>query len=137
MDFSWFALYKTFPAFIAYFGVAIALLGVYTVIYLRVTPYPELQLIGEGNTAAAASLGGALLGFVVPLGSVIAHSAQLPEVLAWGGVVLVVQLAAYRVASLLVPGLAVGIQAGQTAQGVFLGILSVVVGILNAACMVY
>lgn len=39
--------------------------------YIFITPYREIALIREGNAAAAAGLGGAILGFVLPLASTI------------------------------------------------------------------
>mgnify|MGYP003875383087 FL=1 len=43
-------------------------------IYLRLTPYDEFKLIREGNIAAALSLAGALLGFVLTIASSITHA---------------------------------------------------------------
>ena len=55
--------------------------------------------------------------------------------LLWAGIALVVQLLAYVLVRLLIPSLAKDISEGQVAQGVFLGALSLAIGILNAACM--
>ncbi|MBS1222013.1 MAG: hypothetical protein H6R23_1633, partial [Proteobacteria bacterium] len=44
---------------------------------------------------------------------------------------------AYGVSRLLLPNLARNIPAGHIASGVFVGILSLAIGILNAACMTY
>ena len=43
----------TLPNFLAYLGTAIALLAVFVTIYLYVTPYDEIALIRNNNTAAA------------------------------------------------------------------------------------
>jgi putative membrane protein len=123
--------------FLVYFVAALALVAVFLAIYIRVTPYRELALIRDGNTAAAASLSGALLGFVLPLASSIAHSVNLADMAVWGAIALVVQLAAYGVARMLLPTLAQGIASGNVAHGVFLGALSLSVGVLNAASMTY
>lgn len=123
--------------FLVYFFVSLVLVALFLAIYVRVTPYRELALIREGNTAAAASLSGAMLGFIIPLASAIANSVALWEMLLWGAIALIVQLLAYGAARLLLPQLAQDIPAGKTSQGVFLGALSVGVGILNAASMIY
>jgi putative membrane protein len=125
------------PAFLSYLAVAIGLLASFLLVYVLVTPYREFALIRQGNPAAAASLSGAMLGFVLPLASAIAHSVSLPDMAVWGSVALVVQLSVYMVARLLLPDLARDIPAGKVATGVFLGALSLAVGILNAACMTY
>jgi putative membrane protein len=55
----------------------------------------------------------------------------------WGGIAMLVQIAAFVVARLLIPSIVTDIPAGKQAQGVFLGALSLGVGLLNAACMTY
>ena len=49
--------------------MSLALTALFLAIYVRITPYREFALIRAGNVAAAASLSGALLGFVIPLAS--------------------------------------------------------------------
>lgn len=124
-------------SFLSYFAAAIGLLVVFLLAYVLITPYREFALIRQGNPAAAASLSGAMLGFVLPLASAIAHSVSLPDMAVWGSVALVVQLLAYLAARLLLPDLARDIPAGKVATGAFLGALSLAVGILDAACMTY
>ena len=46
----------TLPNFLAYLGTAIVLLAVFVTIYVYVTPYDEINLIRNNNTAAAISL---------------------------------------------------------------------------------
>ena len=126
-----------FPAFIIYLGSTLALLAVFLFLYIRITPYREIQLIREGNVAAAISLSGATIGFTIPLAKAIAQSGSLLDMLMWGGIALVVQLLAYAVVRLLIPGITKDIPDGKIAQGTFLGMLSLTTGLLNAACMTY
>jgi putative membrane protein len=125
------------PSFLLYFGLALALLAAFLAIYGWVTPYDERALIREGNVAAAISLGGATLGFVLPLASAIAHSVGVIDMLAWGVVALVVQVAVYFAVSRAVPHFAEAIPAGKTAAAALLATLAVAVGLLNAACLTY
>lgn len=125
------------PYFIAYFGLSLALLTACLVIYVAITPYAEIRLIREGNSAAAATLSGVLLGFALPLGSAVAHSVSLLDMLVWAVVALVVQLVAYVAVRLAVPQVVQHVREGQVAGGVFLGAVAVSLGILNAACMTY
>jgi len=125
------------PAFLSYFAAAIGLLALFLLIYVLMTPYREITLIRQGNTAAAASLSGAVLGFVLPLASAIAHSVGLADMAIWGLVALIIQLLVYLAARLLLPDLARDVPAGKVATGVFLGALSLAIGMLNAACMTY
>jgi putative membrane protein len=128
---------RGFPAFIIYFAASLALLGLFVAIYIRITPYRELALIRQGNCAAAASLSGAMLGFVIPLAHSIAQSANLADMALWGLIALVVQLLVYFACTRLMPGIAADIPAGKTAPGIFLGALSLATGVLNSACMTY
>ena len=123
--------------FLLYLAASLALLALFIAIYVRITPYAEITLIRQGNGAAAASLSGAILGFVVPLAHSIAQSANLADMALWGTVALIVQLLVYFVVRRLMPGIASDIPAGKTGPGVFLGALSLATGILNAACMTY
>ena len=125
------------PAFLSYFATAIGLLAVFLLAYLWITPYREISLIREGNAAAAASLSGAMMGFVLPLASAIVHNVSLLDMAVWGLIALIIQLLAYGAARLLLPNLARDIPAGQIASGVFLAALSLAIGLLNAACMTY
>jgi putative membrane protein len=125
------------PNFLLYFALALVLMAVFVAIYVRVTPYRELVLIREGNIAAAISLSGALIGFVLPLGSAIAHSVNPVDMVAWGAIALVVQLVVYAAASRLVPHFRQAIEAGRAAAATLLAALAISVGILNAACLTY
>ena len=125
------------PYFAAYFGVSLVLFTVCLAIYVMITPYPEIRLIREGNAAAAASLSGALIGFALPLASVVVHSVSLLDMFLWSGVALVVQLAAFAVVRLMVPAIGQHVRDGQVSSGIFLGAVAVTLGILNAASMTY
>ena len=126
-----------FDDFLVYMAAALALLAAFIVIYEKITPYREFQLIHAGNTAASFSLSGAILGFAIPLGSAVRGSVSLVDMAIWGVIALVVQLAAFVAVKMLIPSITKDIPAGNSAQGFFLGSVSLAVGVLNAACMSY
>jgi putative membrane protein len=130
-----FESFAGFDDFLVYLAVSLALVAIFTAIYVRITPYREFALIREGNMAASFSLSGALLGFIVPLASTVQHSVGLADMAIWGLIAMVVQIAAFVVVKILVPSITRDIPEGKGAQGFFLGALSLGVGILNAACM--
>lgn len=123
------------PIFLAYLAESILLSGIFLVLYMRFTPYDEMDLIRKGNTAAAISLGGSITGFVVALASVIIHCVSLIDLAIWGVIALIVQIAAYQVSHLVMKSIAEDIKNGVVSQGIFLGIISLSFGVLNAACM--
>ena len=83
-------LLQTLPNFFLYLSSALALFCLFIGLYIRLTPYHELELIRQGNAAAACALLGTALGFVLPLASSIAHSASLRDMLVWGGIAMLV-----------------------------------------------
>ncbi len=123
--------------FLVYLTVSLAYLAVFVALYLRVTPYREIELIRQGNMAAAFSLSGSILGFVIPLAASVQHSVSLVDMAIWGLAAMLVQIAAFMVARLLIPSISEDIPANKTSVGFFLGSLSLGVGLLNAASMSY
>jgi putative membrane protein len=123
--------------FVIYLAASLALLALFISIYVWITPYREITLIREGNTAAAASLSGAVLGFAIPLAHAIAQSVTFLEMAMWGVIALAVQMLVFFVVRKLMPGIASDIPAGKLAPGLFLGSVSVATGMLNSACMTY
>ena len=123
------------PAFISYFFLSLALLVVFLAVYLAVTPYRELALIRQGNVAAAISLGGATIGFVLPLARAVTQSVSMLDLVTWGGVALVVQVVVFLIVGVLLPKLTAAVKDGQVAAAAFLASLAVAVGLLNAASM--
>ena len=127
---------NSLPAFASFFVTAIVLLLVFLAIYVRVTPYNELTLIRAGNTAAAVSLGGAVIGFALPIAVAVAVSHNLYAMIGWGLVASVVQLLTFIAARLALPRFNESIPQGKLASGIFLASLAIGVGILNAGCIV-
>jgi putative membrane protein len=126
---------STLPNFLLYFVTAVVLTAVFLVLYANLTPHREFRLIRDGNSAAAIALIGGLLGFVIPLASVIAHSAHLLDVVVWGVIAMAVQIGGFIAARMVLPHLPQAIESGNVSDAIFLGGLSVSLGILDAACM--
>jgi putative membrane protein len=122
-------------AHLVYFAIAIVAVVVFVAIYVTVTPHHEFRLIRLGNTAAAVSLGGALLGYTIPLAKAISQSERISDMLLWSAVALVAQLAAYGITRLVLPQLSSHVDEGKTASGIFLAAIAVAIGLLNAAAM--
>lgn len=125
--------------FALYFGSAIALLFLFKIIYAFVTPHNEWQLIKEQqNTAAAIAFGGAVVGFAIAVGGAASNSVAYIDFIVWALVALVAQLLAFVILKLtFMPKISERIEKNETSAGVMLGLVSVAVGILNAACMSY
>ena len=130
-----FSTFSTMPNFVIYFVLGGILTTLFMVLYASLTPYHDITLIRAGNSAAAIAIVGALLGFEIPLASVIAHSAALVDLVAWGIVALLVQLAGFLVARMVLPHLPQAIVDGNIADAVLLAGISLALGLLTAACL--
>jgi len=128
---------RYFDDFLIYFAVAMLLLVAFTLIYTKVTPYNEIALIRQGNTAAAISLSGALIGFAMPLASTVANAVNLIDLVLFAVLATVVQLIVFVFARMLMPGLTESIEGGNVAKATFLAAVSLAVGMLNASALVY
>lgn len=122
------------------FVVAFVAAGLFTiafkVIYQLATPYNERALIRGGNTAAALTLGGALVGYVLPLASALSQTATLSEFAAWALLAGVIQIVAFTIVRRLVMrDFSDRIARGETAAATYMASISLCVGILNAASM--
>lgn len=128
---------STLPAFAAYFGLGVLFLVVFCTVHIGLTPQREIVLIRHGNQAAAISLGGALIGFVLPLASAMAHSVNLIDLALWGLVALIVQWLAHQAIHLLIRNLATQIEEDNRAVAIFAAVVAIAVGLINAAAMTW
>jgi putative membrane protein len=122
-------------AHLTYFGIASVAVVIFVAIYVTITPHHEFRLIRQGNTAAAISLGGVILGYTIPLAKAVAQSESIVDMLLWSGVALVAQLLAYGITRFILPQLSAHVDEGKTASGIFLASIAVAIGMLNAAAM--
>jgi putative membrane protein len=129
------ASFVELPWFFAYMATAVGLTLIYVVIYIWVTPHPEIKLIRENNLAASLAFAGSLIGFCLPLASAIAHSVALVDCVAWGLIALIVQIAIFFLVRLPMPKISERIEKGEMASGLWLGAASLAGGLLNAASM--
>ena len=126
----------TLPGFLAYLLAGIALLYAAMAIYVRVTPLNEMALIRAGNAGAAITLGGAMIGFSLPIASAFQHSLNLVDAAVWSVVALCVQIAVFfMVAKLLGSDWRGAIERGETAGAILKAAVAIAVGLLNAACL--
>lgn len=123
--------------FCTYFGSALCFVLLFCLVYCKMTPYNEFKLIQKGNTSAAISFGGALLGFILPLYSAITHSIGFIDMLIWAFIALLVQCAVFGSVRLFFKDLVRNIENDHTAAATLLALCSVSIGVLNAACMTY
>lgn len=122
------------------FVMAFAAAGLFTIVFKQLyqwaTPYNERTLIRDGNVAAALTLGGALIGYVLPLASALEHTVSLGEFAIWAALAGIIQIVAVTVVRRLVMrDFSDRIVRGEIAAAIYMASISVSIGVLNAACM--
>jgi len=137
MDSTLSASFSGLPGFCTYFAAAILFVIIFCMAYCKITPYHELKLIRAGNSAAAISFGGALVGFVLPLNSAITHSVGFIDMLVWAVIAMLVQFVVFCSVRMILKDLVREIENNHTAAAILLAFCSISTGILNAACMTY
>ena len=124
-----------FGEFFNFFIVAVLLTLIFTVIYWKVTSHNEFKLIKEKSIAAAVAFSGALIGFALPLVSVMLNSTNVIEMTQWAVVAMVIQIFVYFLVRMPMPKISERIENNEIAAGIWLGAASLVGGMLNAASM--
>jgi putative membrane protein len=104
-------------------------------IYMWITPYEDVRLVREGNTAAAVALGGAFLGLAIPLAGSLAGSVTSLDILLWGLITLAVQLICFKVVDLVLRGLPKRIADGEMAAAIFLAFVKISAGAIVATAV--
>src|SRR5215813_12133789 len=106
------------PVSIAYFGTSLLVYAVGVAVHAGIAPYPELRLVREGNSAAAAGFAGALLGLALPLASVVMHSESLLDQLIWSAIAVGLQVVVVALLRRMIPQINRNVVEGQVASGV-------------------
>ncbi|MCU0986174.1 MAG: DUF350 domain-containing protein [Acetobacteraceae bacterium] len=129
------SLISGLPTLVVQFVAAAAVYVAGIAAYARLTPYHELDLVRNGNVAAAVTLGGALIGLALPVGATLARSLSVADILVWGAVATVMQAAAFGLASLMLRELPARVERGDLAAALVAASVQVSVGIVNAGAM--
>src|SRR6056297_2596925 len=119
------------PDFLLDFAVATGLAALYLAVYTFATAHNEFALIRRNVPSAALALGLSLVGFAIPLSSAMVFAATFLDLIVWGLVALLVQIAIYALVRVLVPDLSPRIAKGEIAPALFLGAASVAAGLVN------
>jgi putative membrane protein len=123
-------------AFLLAFGTALAFLMAFQFIYQLVTPHNERKLIRDGNVAAAIVLGGALIGYAIPVASAMTQAHSLGEFAAWAALAGIIQIVAFLIVrKLVVNDVTHRIERGEVPVALWLAAVSIAIGLINAASM--
>jgi putative membrane protein len=123
-------------AFLLAFGTALLFLVAFQFLYQLVTPHDERRLIRENNPAAAIAYGGALIGYAIPVASAMTQAHNLAEFAAWAALAGIIQILAFLIVKRLsVSDVSARIERGEVPVALWLGAISIAIGLINAASM--
>ena len=128
-------LQQGLPVLIGQFAATLALLAIGMACYMALTPFNEWRLVQQGNAAAGVVVAGTLVALALPLAATLATSVLVLDIVLWGLVALVIQLATFFVAATLLRGLRAMIEAGNVAAALVLIGIQIAVALLNAGAM--
>lgn len=103
--------------------------------YMKVTPYCELELIKQGNSAASIVLSGALLGIAIPLAFCLNGSFSLIDILLWGLVIVLLQIVAFKMMDVVFKGLSAHIERGNIAMAMFVSAIKLSIAAVTSAAI--
>nr|WP_181460886.1 DUF350 domain-containing protein [Brevibacillus laterosporus] len=126
--------------FLIYAGTAFAMMLVGLVLFIvSTTKVKEFQLIATNNQAAALTLGGKMLGLAFVLGSAVANSVSLVDMVIWSGVGIVAQIIFFFLAEIITIRFSIreAIEKNNTAVGILLMMFSLSIGWIVGQCLTY
>lgn len=123
------------PVMLTHFLAAIAIFVLGIAVYSKLTPFHELELIRQGNSAAGVSALGATLGLAIPIAGALAGSVNVIDLVLWGLAALVVQLLTFVIVAAVIRQLVEQINKGEMASALLLAGVQVSVGLINAAAV--
>ena len=124
-----------FPILLLHLGVTLGMLAIAVAIYHLITPYHELRLIRGGNTAAAVSFAGAIVGLAIPLALCMATSVNVWDIVVWGVVTLLIQLLAFRLGDALLQDLPRRIESDELGAAILVVGIKLAIALVNAAAV--
>ena len=94
-----------------------------------------MELIRAGNTAAATSFSGAIIGLAIPLAFCMATSVSILDIIIWGVIALIIQLITFRLVDILLKGLPKRIEDGEIGAAILVVGVKLAVAMINAAAI--
>lgn len=130
------SLASGFPWLIFYLLLVTAIYLAGLFIYVKLTPHKELQLVQDGNMAAAISFSALVIGLALPLAACLINKYSLFDVLLWGIVSLFLQLFLFRVTDAIFRDMPRRIQAGEVPAATVLAAFKLAGSIMLAVAIV-
>ncbi len=99
------SLANGFPWLIFYLLIVTAIYLVGLFIYVKLTPHRELELVQDGNMAAAITFSALVISLALPLAACLVNKFSLIDVALWGTISLFLQLFLFRLTDAIFKGM--------------------------------
>lgn len=129
-------LAQGFPDLILHLGVMTFIYVLGIVIYVKLTPHKELELVQEGNMAAAITFSALVIGLVLPLAAVMVVNLGVWDIIIWGVVSLFLQLFLFRVTDFVFRGMPERIENNEVAPAMVLAAFKLAGSIALASSLI-
>lgn len=130
------SLASGFPWLIFYLLLVTAIYLAGLFIYVKLTPHKELELVQNGNMAAAISFSALVIGLALPLAACLINKYSLFDVLLWGVVSLFLQLFLFRVTDAIFRDMPRRIEAGEVPAATVLAAFKLAGSIMLAVAII-
>lgn len=130
------SLVNGFPTLLTHLGVLTIIYVLGIIIYVKLTPHKELELVQNGNMAAATTFSALVIGLVLPLAAVIYRNSGVWDIVIWGTVSLFLQLFLFRVTDFVFRGMPSRIENDEMAPAIVLAAFKIAGSIALASALI-
>lgn len=121
--------------FAMYVGMSLLALWAFVALYIKTTPYHEIDQMHQGKLAPTYALMGAMVGFLLPLLSLSFNSINIIDFTVWVAVAGIVQLALFKVLYRIIPMFKHD-ESDNVAVGMFYACSAICVGLIVAVSLI-
>jgi putative membrane protein len=121
--------------FAMYVGMSLLMLWAFICLYIKTTPYNEVDQMLNRKMAPTYALMGAMVGFLLPLLSLSFNSVNIIDFAVWAALAGIVQLALFKVLYCVIPMFTYD-ESDNIAVGVFYACSAICVGLTVAVALI-
>jgi len=125
-----------FPVMLMHLAALTVIYVLGIIIYVKLTPHKELELVQQGNVAAATTFGALIIGLILPLAAVIYRNDGVLDILIWGTMSLFLQLFLFRMTDFIFKGMPARIENDELAPAMVLAAFKLAGSIALASSLI-
>lgn len=119
--------------FLMYLAMSCAYLFVFMMIFIKLTPYDDIEHVRDGRKTSSIILVGAMFGFTAPLLIMSYYGVNFLDFMIWSAIAMAIQFILFRILYLFIPH---QLEENNEAAGIFFAGAAVCVGLINAFSLI-